>query len=333
MNPFEEIVFEHINKFREEPQSIQQIIEILRRGISRLRAKDPFLNEIDEFLEELKTIKPMKKLEYNKTLSYVCKEQVLKFSQEPSSYKKYLTSNELKNILPKLYHNQNASLYADDGADYAEHAVAKFLLNKFDSERFGRTMLTNPNYSQIGIAQLHNEDDNYIILILCNEYVSDEPIVELPKDLDDSELKKAFDLLDFEDNQKLKIKDTIKLMKEMRFDVENPFLFSIIEDMASNESCSWPKFRSIAHLRMSDRKSSKGLKTIFGLFIDDPKKNTITFKTFKKISEEIGENFTDEELKDIMKRTTENGNEISYKDFLRYMKIEDDGEENDKDEE
>jgi Ca2+-binding EF-hand superfamily protein len=122
-------------------------------------------------------------------------------------------------------------------------------------------------------------------------------------------------------------------MKEMRFDIENPFLFSIIEDMASNESCSWPKFRSIAHLRMSDRKSSKGLKTIFGLFIDDPQKNTITFKTFKKISEDIGENFTEKELKDIMKRTTENGNEISYKDFLRYMKIEGDGEESDKDEE
>ena len=332
MNPFEEIVFNEINKFREEPQSIQQIIEVLRRGISRLRAKDPFLNEIDAFLQELKSIKPMKKLEYNKTLSYICKEQVIKFSQDPT-YKKYLTSNELKNILPKIYHNQNASLYADDGADFAEHAVSKFLLNKFDSQRFGRSMLTNPNYTQIGIAQLHDEEENYIILILCNEYVSDEPIIELPKDLDDSELKKAFDLLDFEDNQNLKIKDTIKLMKEMRFDIENPFLFSIIEDMASNESCSWPKFRAVAHLRMSDRKSSKGLKTIFNLFIDDPEKNTINFKTFKKISEDIGENFTEKELKDIMKRTTENGNEISYKDFLRYMKIEEDGEENDKDEE
>ena len=332
MNPFEEIVFNEINKFREEPQSIQQIIEVLRRGISRLRAKDPFLNEIDAFLQELKSIKPMKKLEYNKTLSYICKEQVIKFSQDPT-YKKYLTSNELKNILPKIYHNQNASLYADDGADFAEHAVSKFLLNKFDSQRFGRSMLTNPNYTQIGIAQLHDEEENYIILILCNEYVSDEPIIELPKDLDDSELKKAFDLLDFEDNQNLKIKDTIKLMKEMRFDIENPFLFSIIEDMASNESCSWPKFRAVAHLRMSDRKTSKGLKTIFNLFIDDPEKNTINFKTFKKISEDIGENFTEKELKDIMKRTTENGNEISYKDFLRYMKIEEDGEENDKDEE
>ena len=332
MNPFEEIVFNEINKFREEPQSIQQIIEVLRRGISRLRAKDPFLNEIDAFLQELKSIKPMKKLEYNKTLSYICKEQVIKFSQDPT-YKKYLTSNELKNILPKIYHDQNASLYADDGADFAEHAVSKFLLNKFDSQRFGRSMLTNPNYTQIGIAQLHDEEENYIILILCNEYVSDEPIIELPKDLDDSELKKAFDLLDFEDNQQLKIKDTIKLMKEMRFDIENPFLFSIIEDMASNESCSWPKFRAVAHLRMSDRKSSKGLKTIFNLFIDDPEKNTINFKTFKKISEDIGENFTEKELKDIMKRTTENGNEISYKDFLRYMKIEEDGEENDKDEE
>ncbi len=332
MNPFEEIVFNEINKFREEPQSIQQIIEVLRRGISRLRAKDPFLNEIDAFRQELKSIKPMKKLEYNKTLSYICKEQVIKFSQDPT-YKKYLTSNELKNILPKIYHNQNASLYADDGADFAEHAVSKFLLNKFDSQRFGRSMLTNPNYTQIGIAQLHDEEENYIILILCNEYVSDEPIIELPKDLDDSELKKAFDLLDFEDNQNLKIKDTIKLMKEMRFDIENPFLFSIIEDMASNESCSWPKFRAVAHLRMSDRKTSKGLKTIFNLFIDDPEKNTINFKTFKKISEDIGENFTEKELKDIMKRTTENGNEISYKDFLRYMKIEEDGEENDKDEE
>ena len=332
MNPFEEIVFNEINKFREEPQSIQQIIEVLRRGISRLRAKDPFLNEIDAFLQELKSIKPMKKLEYNKTLSYICKEQVIKFAQDPT-YKKYLTSNELKNILPKIYHDQNASLYADDGADFAEHAVSKFLLNKFDSQRFGRSMLTNPNYTQIGIAQLHDEEENYIILILCNEYVSDEPIIELPKDLDDSELKKAFDLLDFEGNQNLKIKDTIKLMKEMRFDIENPFLFSIIEDMASNESCSWPKFRAVAHLRMSDRKSSKGLKTIFNLFIDDPNKNTINFKTFKKISEDIGENFTEKELKDIMKRTTENGNEISYKDFLRYMKIEEDGEENDKDEE
>ena len=61
MNPFEEVVFKEINKFREEPQSIQQKIEILRKGLSRLRAKDPFLNEIDNFLHDLKSIKPMMK--------------------------------------------------------------------------------------------------------------------------------------------------------------------------------------------------------------------------------------------------------------------------------
>ena len=55
MNPFEEVVFKEINKFREEPQSIQQKIEILRKGLSRLRAKDPFLNEIDNFLHDLKS--------------------------------------------------------------------------------------------------------------------------------------------------------------------------------------------------------------------------------------------------------------------------------------
>ena len=328
MNPFEEVVFKEINKFREEPQSIQQKIEILRKGLSRLRAKDPFLNEIDNFLHDLKSIKPMKKLEYNETLSYISKEQVVKFSQD-SSYNKYQNANDLKKILPKIYQDQNASLLADDGADIAEHAVSKFLLNKLDSKKFGRTMLINPNYSQIGIAQINSDGENYIILILCNEFVSDEPEIELPKDLDDSELKKAFDLLDFDENQKLKIKETIQLMKEMRFDIDNPFLFNIIEDMASSETCSWPKFRAIAHIRMSDRKSIKGLKTIFGLFIDNKEKSTLDFDTFKKIATEIGEEFSEKELKDILKRTTENGNEITFKDFLRYMKVDD--EENKED--
>ena len=38
---------------------------------------------------------------------------------------------------------------------------------------------------------------------------------------------------------------------------------------------------------MTDRETKEGLLTIFYLFIDDPKKNTITFETFKKICNEI----------------------------------------------
>ena len=49
--------------------------------------------------------------------------------------------------------------------------------------------------------------------------------------------------------------------------------------------------------RISDRKTEDGLRTIFELFIDNPKASTISVDTFKKICKEIGETLTDEELR------------------------------------
>ena len=40
---FEKDILSEINSFRENPKSIQHQIEVLGKGISRLRPKDPFL--------------------------------------------------------------------------------------------------------------------------------------------------------------------------------------------------------------------------------------------------------------------------------------------------
>ena len=74
--------------------------------------------------------------------------------------------------------------------------------------------------------------------------------------------------------------------------------------------------------RLTNRKNEDGLRTIFDLFIDNPKTKTITFETFKKICREIGETLTEEEMKHILANTTENGNEITFSDFCQYMKVE-----------
>ena len=70
-----------------------------------------------------------------------------------------------------------------------------------------------------------------------------------------------------------------------------------------------------------DRKTDDGLRTIFNLFIDNPDKNTITFDTFKYLAKEIGENLSDDELRRILKNCTKNGGEISFDDFVSYMKV------------
>ena len=166
MNSFEKEVIKEINKFRENPQSIKHNIEVLKRGLSRLKPNDPFLKEIDSFMNQLKNMKSMKKLEMNPTLSKIAKSEVKKFTLD-DDYNCYKQKKELKGIVPNEYINQDAALVADDGADEAINVVPKILLNKLDLLKIGREVLCNPNYTQIGIGHEVFEEENYIVVILA----------------------------------------------------------------------------------------------------------------------------------------------------------------------
>ena len=106
----------------------------------------------------------------------------------------------------------------------------------------------------------------------------------------------------------------------MRFYQTNPDLYSILKDLADTEKCSWPKFASYVHKKMTDKKTTEGLETIFSLLIDDPEKETINFKTFKKICNELDTGLSEKELKDILESSTENGKELTFEEFEEYMK-------------
>ena len=176
-------------------------------------------------------------------------------------------------------------------------------------------MLTNPNYTQIGIGHEIFEDENYIVVIMANKYQSDEPEVPLPEG-DLSELKKAFDILDANGTQKLDMVEIKKAMDNMRFYQTDPDLYSILKELGDSDKCSWPKFAFHVYGCITDRNTDEGLRTLFDLFIDDPEKDTITLDTFRRICKEVGENMSDEELRNILEITTQSGNDISFEDFF-----------------
>ena len=70
---------------------------------------------------------------------------------------------------------------------------------------------------------------------------------------------------------------------------------------------------------MTERDTKEGLNTIFNLFIDDPDKGTITFDTFRRICNELDIGLSDLQLKEILEAATNNGNEITFKEFQEYM--------------
>ena len=320
VDKFEKAILSEINSFRENPRSIQHQIEVLQKGISRLRPNDPFLKEIDNFISSINTLPKMNPLYINKTLSQIAREEVKKYIRNESSYNPYLTGNQMKGLVPSGFLEQNAALIADCGADEAETVVPKLLLNKTDKEKKGRKILCTPEYTQIGIASRESEGENYYVIILANDDCVEEGEPQLPEG-DLTELKQAFDLYDHDGTQKIKIKECIDGMKSVDFDKTNPILFDIICDLEGNEWCSWPKFASHVYNCITDRNTDEGLRTLFDLFIDDPNKDTITFDTFKRICKEVGENMSDEEMKNILEITTQSGNDINFDDFCQYMKL------------
>ena len=305
-----------LNKWRLNPQSIAKQCDLVKKGISRFNPKDPFIGEIDAFIASIPKLPEMNELELNTELTKAAEIQVQEFVKN-EKYNRYQKGYALRKVVPEGYLKQDPGLVADDGADGPETVASKILLNKLDKGKVGRELLSNPEYTQVGLAQQKVGDDNFVVIILANKKV----VSELPEG-DLTELKQAFDLFDKDGSRTIRIEEVMKAMRSMKFDDTNPVLYEILHELTDNEIVSWPQFACHVVKRISDRKTEDGLRTIFELFIDNPKASTISVDTFKKICKEIGESLTDEELRHIIANTTENGMEISFSDFCQYMKLE-----------
>ena len=316
---FAQDVLLELNKFRSSPKSIQHQCELVRKGFSRIRAGDPFLNDIDFFLKQLDSMKQLPILEFNEILSEAAKRELPSFRGK-RGYLKYRRSNGVKGIVPEYYLVASPALAADDGADDPINVLTKILLDKQDRLKEGRDILCDPQFTQVGIAHEVYDDENMIIMIFAKEFISDEPKFELPFG-NITELKKAFDILDADGKEVLNMNEIMETLDDMRFNQTDPTLYSILKDLADREKCSWPKFAYQVNKRMTDRQSKEGLRTIFNLFIDNPDKNTITFETFKKICNEIECGLSEQQLIDIFKIAASNGDEITFKEFEEYMKV------------
>ena len=166
-------IIKEINSFRNNPQSIQHLIEVLHKGISRLRGDDPFLDEISAFIQTIDKIPKMPPMNLNSTLSKFANQELQKFIND-KYYNKYLFGQELKNILPEELITENVALIADDGADEAQTVVPKILLNKTDSEKKGRKILTTAEYSEVGIDIANYKNENYIVMIFSDKKFGNE---------------------------------------------------------------------------------------------------------------------------------------------------------------
>ena len=138
------------------------------------------------------------------------------------------------------------------------------------------------------------------------------------------EIRQAFDLFDTNGSGKIDPKELKAAMQSLGFDSKNPTIFELIADLdtpaaTKNRGIDFDNFTTSINDKLGDKESKEGVKRIFELFVDDPNSNSITLNSLKKISRELGENMSAEELKDMLERASSNGSELTFDEFYEIM--------------
>ena len=315
-------IISEINKFRINPKSIQQRLQIFKLGLSRLRSNDPFLNEIDSFIKETNKMFPMRPLHKNETLTKVAQKEIEIFIKNEDLYSKFIYGDNLKGIIPDYYLNENCCLISDYGFDEAGNLVNKILLNKIDKEKIGRKFLTKSKYTQIGIATAVKNSENYIIIILAENEAKMRSNIPLPEG-DLTELKQAFDFFDIYKRGEIYPKIIFDNLIELDYHKTNPQLVEIIQSFlinSNNDVVDFPIFANHIVREITDKRTNDGIRIIFELFVDDFEKDTISILKMKKILCELEDENGINELNNIFNFKDNNNARLNYNQFYHYMK-------------
>ena len=330
---FEKDIFSHLNTFRQNPKSIQHQIEVLRKGISRLKPNDPFLKEIDSFVSTLDKIQKMSPLNLNHTLSQIAREEVKKYSRNESTYNPYLNGDQLKGIIPPEYLSQNPGLIADSGADEAETVVAKLLLNRIDKDKKGRKMLCSPDYSQVGIANTEFEGENYYVIIFANKEAAKQPQPSAGKGNEKvimssgngiEEIKEAFELFNVNDGR-INAREIKSAMQNIGFDEQNSNVYEVMTELDNprNKNAGGATFKDFCQTvnnRVPQRETIEDLRRVFNLFLDNPNSKTTTLESIKKVADELGENIDELELGAMLNKASKSSPNLTFEDFIAIMR-------------
>ena len=135
-------------------------------------------------------------------------------------------------------------------------------------------------------------------------------------------LKTAFDLFDTDHTGKANIKDLKETLISCGYEEKNPVIFDIIAELdtpENNKNGGVSFFDFIDHIneRLSDRESEEGLRRIYYMFIDDS--DTIRKETLKTVCDEIGKDYNDKILNELLEKCAKHGTDLTFEEFKHIM--------------
>ncbi|XP_021537153.1 centrin-4-like [Neomonachus schauinslandi] len=135
------------------------------------------------------------------------------------------------------------------------------------------------------------------------------------------EIKEAFDLFDVDGSGTIDVKELKIAMQALGFEPKKEEIKRMIAEIDKEGigTITFEDFFAIMSVKMSEKDEKEEILKAFKLFDDDT--GSITLNNIKRVAKELGENLTDDELKEMLDEADrDRDGEINEEEFLRMMK-------------
>ena len=132
-------------------------------------------------------------------------------------------------------------------------------------------------------------------------------------------LKDAFYLFDTKGDKKVNPQLILKAMTELKYENSNPIVYEIITKLCEKgDEVNVKEFLDILMVYLEQPDTEESLNKIFDLY-DTTKTGNINFVDIKSISKILGDALSNEEIQNIIIKSSSNGEFISREEFCNII--------------
>ena len=142
-------------------------------------------------------------------------------------------------------------------------------------------------------------------------------------DEDLKKLKESFDLFDTEGKGVIDPEELKQALISLNLNNEKTKkrMIKVLDEFISKNKGKKMTFEDFIEAFSYDGSDDENIKDIFDSMADEKNPNIISFESLKKLAKELGENMTDDEIKDMMIRASKNNKpELTFEEFYEIMK-------------
>ena len=138
------------------------------------------------------------------------------------------------------------------------------------------------------------------------------------------EIKNAFKKYDINKTGKIDVKRFIKEMLSIGLDQKAPLIYKIFceldtEETLKNGGVSLEEVLNKMNKTIGNMKDKEGMENVFELLKNNSEDKYLSLNKLKELSNSFGMNVSDEEIKDMLERASENGEGLTFDEFIKIM--------------